>query len=114
MLEPPIYFSDDDRAPVGQAEIVIQRAAMKGTMDERFQAILDGLPPKPSPELLEPFRELIREMRRSGRRAGRLRTLSRKNARCRRTLARFTILRAYTVTENRRERPCSRSMMLRP
>jgi hypothetical protein len=40
---------------------------MKATMDERFQAILDGLPPKPSPEQLEPFRELIREMRRSGR-----------------------------------------------
>ena len=36
-------------------------------MDERFQAILDSLPPKPPRSRLEPYWELIREMRRRGR-----------------------------------------------
>jgi hypothetical protein len=36
-------------------------------MDERFQAILESLPPKAPPIRLEPYRELICEMRRRGR-----------------------------------------------
>jgi hypothetical protein len=36
-------------------------------MDERFQAILDSLPPKQPRSRLEPYWELIREMRRRGR-----------------------------------------------
>ena len=36
-------------------------------MDERFQAILDNLPPKQPRSRLEPYWELIREMRRRGR-----------------------------------------------
>jgi len=36
-------------------------------MDERFQAILDSLPPKSPRSRLEPYWELIRELRRRGR-----------------------------------------------
>jgi IS30 family transposase len=36
-------------------------------MDERFQAILDNLPPKPPRSRLEPYWDLIRELRRRGR-----------------------------------------------
>jgi hypothetical protein len=36
-------------------------------MEKRFQAILDGLPPKPPRSRLEPYQELIREMRNRGR-----------------------------------------------
>ena len=36
-------------------------------MDERFQAILDSLPPKPPRSRLEPYGELIHELRRRGR-----------------------------------------------
>lgn len=36
-------------------------------MEERFQAILDSLPPKQPRSRLEPYWELIREMRRRGR-----------------------------------------------
>lgn len=36
-------------------------------MDERFQAILDSLPPKLPRSRLEPYSELIRELRRRGR-----------------------------------------------
>jgi hypothetical protein len=36
-------------------------------MDERFQAILDSLPPKPARSKLEPYAELIHELRRRGR-----------------------------------------------
>jgi len=36
-------------------------------MDERFQAILDSLPPKPARSRLEPYAELIYELRRRGR-----------------------------------------------
>lgn len=36
-------------------------------MDESFQAILDGLPPKPGRSKLEPYLEFIRELRRRGR-----------------------------------------------
>jgi hypothetical protein len=36
-------------------------------MDERFQAILDSLPPKPARSRLEPYAELIHELRRRGR-----------------------------------------------
>ena len=36
-------------------------------MDERFQAILDSLPPRPLRSRLEPYTELIHELRRRGR-----------------------------------------------
>jgi hypothetical protein len=36
-------------------------------MEERFQAILDSLPPKPARSRLEPYAELIHELRRRGR-----------------------------------------------
>ncbi len=36
-------------------------------MDEKFRAILDGLPPKPPRSRLEPYWELISEMRNRGR-----------------------------------------------
>jgi hypothetical protein len=36
-------------------------------MDEKFQAILDSLPPKPSRSRLEPYAELIHELRRRNR-----------------------------------------------
>ena len=36
-------------------------------MDDEFQAILDGLPPKPPRSRLEPYAELILEMRHRGR-----------------------------------------------
>ena len=36
-------------------------------MDEKFQAILDSLPPKPPRSRLEPYADLIHELRRRGR-----------------------------------------------
>jgi hypothetical protein len=45
----------------------IRYTRRKGDVDERFQAILDNLPPKPPRSRLEPYWELIRELRRRGR-----------------------------------------------